>query len=487
MKKHALRVMALLLLLVLTACEKPQPAPTPAPETVLPFTAPTQALLPFYCLGEDGCLWHVTRDGASSLLKPAEAAMGSRTFFFAREVNDGVIFASDFASSAGTDRCGVYHWADGVLTLLAQDVLYDSLRLCKDGSLLYIDSANTLYYRRGGMNHRIAEDVAQAEPVGKEAFIYRLRTGRYENGEFVYPIYSATVDYRNFLMDAAEIAVCDEASGRAFLLREKHTVQKRSAAAEVARCFICADGEILYEIPSVPLFQFADRQVPPALLSCREDQPTLVYRLYLPTDDLMLSVCENCVDGRIIGEDVFAFEKLEGNTLSIGVIRQQNKPDTVNTDQVSLKQLYSGREGVFAFFDGCLHEFRKGFPKVGENAASVIPADGAFLLLKEKSAPFTVMLYRDGQCVCLTDDAADERMMYRNGFLYYYTGEKGAYHLSLVDDRGRETAYISNVDDTIGFLAEGLTVAAAKMEDKTLYLAGPWGVVDTKLKIRRFI
>ena len=47
MKKHALRVMALLLLLVLTACEEPQPAPTPAPETVLPFTAPTQALLPF--------------------------------------------------------------------------------------------------------------------------------------------------------------------------------------------------------------------------------------------------------------------------------------------------------------------------------------------------------------------------------------------------------------------------------------------------------
>lgn len=487
MKRHARRIMALLLLLVLTACREAQPTPTPEPVTVLPFTAPTQELLPFFCLGEDGCLWYVTNEGARSLEKTAEVTADGRTLFFARTLEDGVIFASDFSSAEGTDRCCVYQWTGGVLTLLAENVLYDSLRLCTDGSLLYIDGAHTLYERRGGMNHRIAENVAQAESVGGETFLYRLRTGRYENGEFVYPVYSATVDYRNYLMDAAEIAACDEASGRAYLIREKHTVQKRSAAVEVARCFICADGEILYEIPSVPLFQFADAQVPPALLSCREDQPTLIYQLYLPTDDIMLHVCENCVDGRIIGEGVFAFEKLEGNALSIGVIRQENKPDTVSSDQVSLKQLYSGREGVFAFFDGCLHEFRKGFPQVGESAASVIPADGVFLLLKEKKAPFSVMVYRDGQCVSLTTDAADDRMLYRDGYLYYYTGEKGAYHLSMVDDAGCETAYISNVDDLIGFTAEGRTVAAAKTEDKTLYLAGPWGVVDTKLKIKRFI
>lgn len=52
---------------------------------------------------------------------------------------------------------------------------------------------------------------------------------------------------------------------------------------------------------------------------------------------------------------------------------------------------------------------------------------------------------------------------------------------------GKEIAYISNIDTQIGFIAGDTFVAAAKRDDKSLYVAHLDGFMDTKIKIKKII
>ena len=57
----------------------------------------------------------------------------------------------------------------------------------------------------------------------------------------------------------------------------------------------------------------------------------------------------------------------------------------------------------------------------------------------------------------------------------------------MVDTWGTRTALIGNIDTKVGFLCHNGTVAVLKKDTETLFIVSGKGVMDTELKIKKFI
>lgn len=452
------------------------------------FTAGKSDIFPFYVIGEDDDLWRIERHGAYSTKIRVNYPKGSSQLNFVRYLKqeDTVIFATEITVENGTVIADICQQAKNDFFKIKERVRLDSLRLQNNGDMLFIDEKDTLFLRRDGILIKIEENVAQSEFVGEDTFLFRLKTVVENDGQRLYPIYAATAEYRNHLMDGKEIISADSENGKAYIIKEKRTVQKRASSCEVATVYVYADGEILFELPSVVLSQFNESKHI-FLLTINEESPTLTYDLYRTDATGAVLMAKNIIGGRYVSpsRDVYAYEYNDENKVLTALIDYRENVLTYDLGkECSLDNIYCSNQSVYALKNNTLVLLENGTEtKLHENINSLKNISGAMILFKGSTPPYTVT-------VCLNREAHYEayhvqsnNVIYKDGNLYYYSGEG----LNILDKWGASTAIISNIDTDIGFIACEDTVAVSKKDDKILHIAGRWGMVNATVKIKDFV
>ena len=467
------------------------------PTAEVPFVSETYAIFPFYCIGVDDQLWRVQSNGSlCSHIQVNYSLQGQeRNYVYPVPGTNTVLYATNLTLENGIVLCSLGLWnAPEAARTLAENVRFDSLCANEDGSVLFIDKENTLYLYQDGMAGKIEENVAQAVFVGEETFLYRLAQGEYIGGEFSYPVYWATADYRNYLMDALDIAAVDSSSGRAFLIKNRHTVQKRAATAEVAECFVYADGEILFSIPSVLLSQFAEDTGHMVLFSCDEAKTTLQYNLFRINGDEPVLIASAVLSGRYVSSDrtAFVYETAQEDIIKTNLLTADHKVIQLPSGgAVSLENVFFCAPYLYLLTGGTLSvmdvETGGAFEELAGGLSAARLSGTSLICFQGSRAPYSVSVCSGREITPLTSSAANDTFIYEDGYLYYYTGEGNFYNISMAAPDGKEIAYISNIDTQIGFIAGDTFVAAAKRDDKSLYVAHLDGFMDTKIKIKKII
>lgn len=452
------------------------------------FNAGKSDIFPFYVIGEDDDLWRVERHGAYSTKIRVNYPSGSSQLNFVRYLKeeDSVIFATAITVENGTVIADICQQTKNEFFKIKERVKLDSLRLQNNGDMLFIDEKDTLFFRRDGILIKIEENVAQSEFVGEDTFLFRLKTSVENDGQKLYPIYYATAEYRNHLMDGKEIISADSENGKAYIIKEKRTVQKRASSCEVATVYVYADGEILFELPSVVLSQFNESKHI-FLLTINEESPTLTYDLYRTDASGAVLMAKNIIGGRYISplRDVYAYEYNDKDKVLTAVI--DYRENTVSYDlgnACSLENIYYSNQSVYALKNNTLVLLENGKEtKLHENVDSVKNISDAMVLFKGKIPPYTVTVCKNRETHYEVYDVESSNVVYQNESLYYFNGEG----LNILDKGGNSTAIISNIDTDIGFIACEDTVAVSKKDDKILHIAGRWGMVNATVKIKDFV
>ncbi len=497
MKKACILFIAMCVLFC--SCEPgPSGQDLPMPTDNVSFFSERQAIFPFYCIGVDNKLWRVQSNGSlCSQVQVNYSLQGTElSYVYPVPGTDIVLYATDLITENGTVLCSLGYWngSDPAIKL-AENIRFNSLCVNEFGSVLFIDEENTLYLYQDDICSKIEANVAQAVFVGEETFLYRLAVGEYISGEFSYPIYAATADYRNYLMSALDIASVDSSNGRAFLIKNKHTVQKRAATAEAADCYIYANGEILFNIPSVLLSQLTEDTTHMVLLSCDEAKTTLQYNLFRIDGDEPILISSAVLSGRYASSDrtTFVYETAQEDMIKTNLLNQSNAIIPLSFENpFSLENIYFCAPYLYLFSGGVLSVLDttvsgSGFEKLAVGFSSVRLSGSSLICFQGNQPPYSVWVCNGKQVVLLASDAINDIFFYEDGYLYYYTGEKNFYNISMASSDGIKIAYISNVDTQIGFLAGETYVAAAKKDDKSLYIAHINGFMDTKIQIKKII
>ena len=119
------------------------------------FSASDSGIFPFCCVGEDDKLWRIERHGAYLVDKKVSYSSGNTESGFVRYLSktDTVVFATDVTVENGVKLCTLcVKVGSGKEESVALSVRIDSIRLLESGDMLFIDGANTLYFRRDGIN-----------------------------------------------------------------------------------------------------------------------------------------------------------------------------------------------------------------------------------------------------------------------------------------------------------------------------------------------
>ncbi len=452
------------------------------------FTAGQSNIFPFYVIGEDDDLWRVERHSAYSTKIRVNYPKGSSELNFIRYLKgeDTVIFATEITVENGTVIADICQLTNNESFKIKERIKLNTLRLLNNGDMLFIDENDTLFFRRDGILIKIEENVAQGEFVGEDTFLFRLKNSVESDGQKLYPIYSATAEYRNHLMDGKEIVSADSENGKAYIIKEKRTVQKRASSCEVATVYVYADGEILFELPSVVLSQF-DESKHIFLLTINEESPTLTYDLYRTDSSGAVLMAKNIIGGRYISlqREVFAYEYNDQGAVLTAVIDYRENISTYNLGSAcSLENIYYSNQSVYALKNNTLVLLENGTENIlHENVDAVKNVSGALTLFKGKMPPYTVTVCLNRETHYEAYHVQSNNVFYKDGNLYYYSGEG----LNILDKWGASTAIISNIDTDIGFIANEDTVAVCKKDDKTLHIAGRWGTVNASVRIKYFV
>lgn len=489
MKTYKLSALFLLIVLALTGCTDNNQKNTNTNKYL--FSAEQSDIFPFYCIGQDDKLWRVERHGATSTDIVVNYPSGSRSLNFVKYLKeeDTVIFATDIIVKNGQNLATIGQLTGQGQDIIAEKIKLDTLRLKDNGDMLFIDENDTLFFRRNGIVIEIEEGVAQSEFVDGDNFLFRLKKGQQTDGEYLYPIYSATAEYRNHLMDAQDIVASDSENGKAYIIKGRRTVQKRTSAVEVANLFVYADGEILFEIPSVVLSQFQESKHI-FLISCNEKESTLKYDLYRIDSSQAVLKAKDILWGRYISlnRDVYAYEIFENGTVKTKIIDYADNVSTYSLSQsCSLENIFFSGQDVYVFEDGALRVLENGAVSLtlqtGINA--VKNTENGLILFKGKTPPYSVSVCKNKTIKNTAGNVQSNKVLYKDENLYYYTGEGN--DLSLVDATGVVTAFTSNIDTNIGFIVKQGTVAVAKFDDKTLHIVSQSGIINAGLKIKKFV
>jgi hypothetical protein len=480
----------LLVVLLFTACAQ-APVQNEA-ITKYDFLAVPSEIFPFYCVGEDNKLWRVERNGAYLVdvtvsYPSANAENGFVTYLRGKDM---VIFATEIAVENGKTnaKIGIVKGKNAP-EIIAENVKLETLRVLDNGELLYIDRNNTLFLHRNGNVIKIEENVAQAEFAGGDTFVYRMNNGTKANGETLYPIYSSTGEYRNHLMDGLEIVAADHKNDRAYIVKSKHTVKKRTASVEVAELCVYSSGAIIFEIPSAVFSRICENRHT-FFVSCNEEGQTLSYDLYYVKDNLPVKKAENIITGRYISDcdDVFAYEKEEYGQVRTYILDENGGSYSYLLGATcSLESIYYCAPYTYLFNSGSVKLLEKGKTKkaVISEINSVKAGKEGLICFKGKTPPYSVSLLKGETVQNTAGDVKSSKVTYERGFLYYYTGDGN--DLNVVKENNVSTALISNVDSVIRVITYENTAAAVKRDDKTLYIVGEMGITNTSLKIKKFV
>ncbi len=479
MKKLAL---ILAVLLVFAGCANEEPKFEEAVKEYH-FSVNDNALFPFYCVDEKDTLWRVKNNGAYSLEQTVSEKdyvkyiKDEDTLFYTTKhyENNGIAYG-ELMCKAGE------HKAES----LSQKARVDSIRVQKDTNLLFIDEGNNLFFRHDGIITRIEGDVAEAEFVTEDTFLFRLNKGKTAGKEVVYPIYSATADYRNFIMDGADIIASDAENGKAYIIKNKHTVQKRASIKEVADCFIYADGEILFDIPNVLTSQFNESKHM-FLICVNENASTLKYDLYRVDGAEPIKKGENIIWGGYISLDrsVFAYEFQTPEDVKTCI---DDRTDTLRTNSLgancSLENIYYIEPFTYINRNGelLLLEDSGNVVLIDDGIGAIKHTKEGLVCFKEKNFPYSAFTCVGTSVYNKASEVTKEDVVFKDGLLYFYTGQGN--DLSVVDYEGAVKSLIKDIRKE--FIYSNGSVAAIK-QDGFMYIADDFGETSTGIKIKRFI
>lgn len=448
------------------------------------FNSENNGLFPFYCVDNNDILWRVENKGAFS----TEKEVNEKSFIKYLKEKDVIIFTTDHYDKEGVTFCTLMlKNSQSQPENIFDNVRLDSIRVEKDGNLLFIDEQDNLYFRHEGITSRIEGDVIQSEFVSEDAFLFRLKKAVTEENEKVYPIYYATFDYRNFLMNGADIIKADSENGKAYIIKNKHTVQKRASSKEVADCYVYGDGEILFSVSSVLLSQFEeDNHV--FLLAVNEKESTLKYDLYRVDGAEAVKKCENVISGKSIAKNVFVYEQQTPEEIRTYITDHTDMVYSYSLgENCSPENIYYAYPYKYLLKNGELLILGENEVEafIDDGIVEVIKEENSLICIKEKSQPFTINVCNGLSVQNKANDAFFKDVVLKNNFLYYYSNEGN--QLNVVDTWGTRTALIGNIDTKVGFLCHNGAVAVLKKDTETLFIVSGKGVMDTELKIKKFI
>jgi len=447
------------------------------------FNIGQTTLVPFYCVDEADTLWRIESDGAYS----QKLTLSEKDFKEYIKDEDTLFF-----TTGSYEKNGI---AYGTLLVksgnsapetIMERVRIDSVRVQEDTSLLFIDEENNLFLRRDGIVTRIEGDVSEAEFVGEDTFLFRLNSGKNDGNEILYPIYSATADYRNFLVDGADIIATDPENGKAYIIKNKRTVQKRAAAKEVADCLVYGDGEILFDIPATLISQFNESKHM-FLICVNENASTLKYDLYRVDGAEPIKKGENIIWGGYISKDrsVYAYEIQTPEEVQTCIVDRTDNLYTYSLGaECSLENIYYLEPYTYVHKNGELLLLK-------ENGEMVLIDDGIGLIkhtkdglvcFKEKNFPNSAFVCVETFVTNKTSEVVKDDVTFKDGLLYYYSGDGST--LSLVDRDGNILPIIKDIRGE--FISSNGFVAAVKKDGK-MYIANSLGEISTEIKVKRFI
>ncbi len=439
-------------------------------------------LFPFFAVDASGALWKIENTSAKMI---GENTVAGDNCSFVRYAGSKLVFACDINVKNGITLCNVMLEASGKTVNIGKDVRFDSLRVGATGEVLFIGSNDILYYYHEGILSEIECDIAQAEFIGNESFLMRGKSGSYVDGEFQYPIYSYSAGFRNYVIAAPEIISADAENGRAFIIRNRHTVQKRTSSAETAECCIYSDGEIIFEVPSVVLSQFEAQGSHKYLLACDESLLTLKYDLYCVDGNQPELVSSNVISGEYISSDrqVYRFETDINGHIVTNVANGEKILSFPAEKNIS--GIYSFENTLYKFSNGAL-SLSDGTPII-ENIESVSVQNGGMFCISGTEPPYSIYLCSGSNASLLINDSATTDFTYADETVYYYTGEKGFYDFASAGASGNKTALMSNIDTHAGFVCAPGCVAAVRNENKALYIMSHSRITEIRIPVQRLI
>ncbi|MBR2861893.1 MAG: hypothetical protein IKB86_08670 [Clostridia bacterium] len=459
-------------------------------EKTLSYSFRENELFPFYTVSVEDELWLIKSSEAINTNFKVIYSLGSEEKSYINFIKEEnlLIFATNISAKNGITLCDLYKISDFNKTeLIKENVRFDSIEASSEGNLIFIDENSTLFCTRNGITTSVENNVSQCVFVSNDTFLYRLSSGKLENGEYLYPIYSANADFRNFLLDGVSIISADKENNKAYIIKNVKTVQKRSASVKIADCFVYADGEILFDISSVILSQFENQTKHVFLLSLNQSQQTVKYDIYRVDSSVPALKASNILFGKYISKDrtVFAYETLSENKIKTNLLFSDDEFLSFYLENnASVNNLFYSNNTLFVFIDNELYYLENSLNKIDLGVNNLFFIENQVFYTKGKAPSFSLYSY-SSEKKQIIKKMTTESFEFDSGYFYYLSGESN--DLSVLDKNNNETAYISNVDGKIGFIFNGNCVAAVKQDDKSLFLADRSGLVDTSLKIKQFI
>ena len=486
MIKTKLLILLLLPVLLLCSCAKEENA---AQE--IEYLSQQEGIYPFYAIGRDDMLYRVQRNGNINAGVRVNYSVGGKELNFIRYIpkKQRVVCATDIRTENGVTLCSlaVFYEKDKA-EINAQNVRFESIRVSSEGNVLFIDKEYELNFLSGGIIKKVASDVYKAEFVGTDEFLYLVGTGKNTDGSFEYPIYYATADSVNYLLDAYDIVCADEKMQRAYIINNKHIVQKRASHTYVAECFVYSSGEIRFSIKYAIVSRLGEDESYSFIISCNTSGTTLTYDINKIDGDIPVLYASGVLGATAIDGGGYIYETLPGEKATTNIVQKgKEKISFPSIDGLPIDKMRLIGDNIYVLSSGKLYRMLpdKYTPEeILEDVSSITKCSEGILCYCSTDTQYSVYFFNGESTKILTKNSSKETAAYSGGYLYYYTGE--GYDLSLAS-QGGDMAYISNIDPKIGILTCGDTVAVAKADDKSLFIASKERAVDTQLKIKKIV
>lgn len=418
-------------------------------------------LFPFFCIDTSGALVRVTDGKSERLHKNVAYFSGGKDESFVFRRNGRIIFSADTALKNGTAVCDLWEARDGAsVQCIKTDVRLDSLRISDNGNILFLNIDNTLFLKREDSLVTVEENTLSAEFAGDETVLYIINDG----------VYAYSSDGKTYLTDGEDIM----SGGKiAYIIKDVKRVQRRARSIDTATCIVYSGSELAAEISSAAVDGLSRGYV----LALDGSEASVRYKLY-HIGETVETVAENVVAGKILDNGVYVFEKEDDSKTYCC------KDGAVfYSGEVPLNTVYACGKGTYALYSGKLISLDSS-SEIFSDIRTAEFSGNCIFVSKDAKAPYSASVCVDGS-VFSVSNASRTECGFSSGMLYYYSDSSDIMRLDTAENA--LTAIISNTDTEIGFICTRDFAAAAKNDDKSLFIAGETKTVDTKIKISSFV
>lgn len=422
-----------------------------------------EKLFPFFCIDTSGALVRVTDGKCERLHKNVSYFSGGKDESFVYITGGRIIFAADITLKRGTAVCELWEARSGApAQCIKTDVRLDSLRISGSGNIIFTDSNRTLFLKREDSLVTVEETTACAEFAGDETVLYIVNGG----------VYAYSPDGKTYLADGENII---PGGKNAYIIKDIKRVQRRARSIYTATCTVLSGGEPFAEIASAAV----DGLSPGYVLALDGNRVSVRYKLYY-IGETVQTVAENVVAGKLLKNGVYVFEKEEDTGTKTYCCKNGK---VFYSGEVPINAIYVCGENTYSLYLGNLVSLDSG-TEIFTDIRTAEFSNNCIFVSKDIKPPYSAKVYASGS-VFQVNNVSRAECAFASGMLYYYSDYADIMRVNT--SLNTVTALISNTDTDIGFICTGDFAAAAKNDDKSLYIAGETKTVDTKIKISRFI